>query len=117
MTQIGQQFYGQTKLIWAVNGKQPANYVDLMKASTIYNNFHRINEIQNNDYKIFSEVPVRFRPSDFVNLLNNNYAEIDGLACEILTIKYNDAESLATISYKMPFDYANGKVTVLTLND
>ena len=117
VTQIGQQFYGQTKLIWAVNGKQPANYVDLMKASTIYNNFHRINEIQNNDYKIFSEVPVRFRPADFVDLLNNNYAEIDGLACEILTIKYNDEQSLATISYKMPYDYANGKVVVLTLND
>ena len=117
VTQIGQQFYSQTKLIWAVNGKQPANYVSLMRASTIYNNYHVINEIQNNDNKIFSEVPVRLRPEDFINLLNNNYAEIDGLICEILTIKYNDEESLAVISYKMPYDYANGKVTVITIND
>jgi hypothetical protein len=116
VTQIGQQFYSQTKLLWAVNGKQPQNYVDIMRASNIYNQYHVINEIQNNDHKIFNDVPVRLRPAEFVNLLNNNYAIIDGLVCEILTIKYNDEQSLATITYKSPFDYANGKVNTIALN-
>jgi hypothetical protein len=117
VTQVGQQFYSQTKLLWAINGKQPENYTDIIKASAIYQNYHVINEIQNNDYKIINDAPVRLRPAEFVNLLNNNFANINGLVCEILRIRYNDEESKAIITYKEPFDYANGKVNVITIND
>ena len=114
--QISQQFFTTTKLLYTVAGKQPANYVDLIKASTIYNNYHKINEINLNDFKIFSEVPLRITSADFVNLLNNNYAEINGIVCEILTIKYVDEQSSAIITYKQPFDYASGKVETITIN-
>jgi hypothetical protein len=115
--QISQQFYTTTKMLYTVNGRQPENYPDLIKASTIYENYHSINEITINDYKIFSEVPLRITSSEFVNLLNNNYAEIDGVICEILTIKYFDEQSSALITYKRPFDYADGKVEIITIND
>jgi hypothetical protein len=116
VTQIGQQFYSVTKILWSVNGKQPVNYANLLKASTIYNDYHKINEIQINGYKIFSEVPIRITSEDFVNLLDNNYAYINGLLCEILSINYIDEESKAIISYKEPYDYASGKVVTITLN-
>ena len=117
VTQIGEQFYSVTKVLWAVNGKQPSNYTDHIRASVIYDNYHKINEIQINGYKIFSEVAIRVTSQDFVNLLDNNFAEINGLICEIISINYIDEDSLAIISYKEPFNYAQGKVEVLTIND
>lgn len=117
VTQISAQYYSITKLLYAVNGKQPVNYVDIIKASAIYNNFHKINEIQINGYKIFNEAPVRINSTEFVSLLNNNFAYIEGLLCEIISIKYVDNESKAIISYKQPLNYAQGKVEILTIND
>tara|TARA_R110000772_G_scaffold268739_1_gene398516 strand:+ start:22928 stop:24547 length:1620 start_codon:yes stop_codon:yes gene_type:complete len=114
--QISQQFFVQSKFLFTIGGKQPANYADLLRASTIYNNYHKINEITINDYKIISDAPVRLNSQDFVNLLDNNYAEINGVVCEILTIQYIDEESKAVISYKEPFNYANGKVSIITIN-
>ena len=62
-------------------------------------------------------MPLRLNDEEFVTLLNNNYAEINGVICEILTIEYKDEESIATISYKQPFNWANGKTNVITIND
>jgi len=114
--QISQQYFLVSKLMYTISGKQPANYADIMKASTIYNNYHTINQIQQNDFKIINDAPIAISPADFVNLLNNNYAEIDGLICEVLTIKYLDEESKAVISYKKPYDYADGKVQTIAIN-
>jgi hypothetical protein len=114
---LSQQFFQTTKLMYTVGGKQPSNYADIMKAGAIYNKYHKINEIQVNDYKIFSGVPLRLSGSEFVTLLDNNFAIIDGVVCEILNIQYKDEETLATITFKQPFDWADGKVTVLTIND
>ena len=117
ITKIGTQFYSQTKILWAVNGKQPVNYTDYIKASVIYDKYHKINEIEINGYKIFSEVPIRLTSEDFVNLLDNNYAYINGLLCEILSINYVDEESKAVITFKEPYNYAQGHVETITLND
>ena len=115
--QVSQQFFSRTKLMYTIGGKQPENYPDIIKASAIYNAYHRINEIQNNDYKVFSDVPIRLSSADFVNLMNNNFANIDGKVCEILTMQFFEEQSHAIISYKEPFDYADGKVYTLTIND
>jgi len=114
--QISSQFFTKTKMLYTVAGKQPANYADIIRASAIYNKYHKINEITINDFKIYSDVPIAITGDDFVNLLNNNYAEINGVICEILTLKYIDEESKAIISYKFPYDYANGKVQIITIN-
>jgi hypothetical protein len=50
-------------------------------------------------------------------LLNNNYAEIGGVNCEILQLEWIDEKSLATITYRIPDNYAAGKVTTLVIND
>lgn len=117
VTQISQQFYSVTKVLYAINGKQPANYINTLKASEIYNNFHKINEITLNSYKVYSDVPLRMKSTEFVSLINNNFAYINGVLCEILTIRFTDEQSNAIISYKEPFNYALGKVSILTIND
>ena len=88
-----------------------------MKASAIYNDFHKINEININSYKIYSDVPVRLKSQEFVSLLDNNFAYINGILCEILSVRYIDELSKAIISYKEPDNYALGKVDIVTIND
>lgn len=117
VTQLSQQYFGVTKVLYATNGRQPANYVDKIKASNIYKNYHNIDEININGFKIYSDVPVRLKSEEFVSLLDNNFAYIDGVLCEILTIRYIDELSQAIISYKEPYEYASGKVEINVINE
>lgn len=117
VTQISQQYYSVTKVLYASGGKQPSSYVNQIKASKIYDDWHKINEININSYKIYSDVPLRMNSDEFVSLINNNFAYINGVLCEILTIRFTDEKSKAIISYKEPNDYATGKVQIITIND
>jgi len=117
VTQISSQFFGVTKVLYAVNGRQPKNYVDKIKASNIYNLYHKINEINVNGFKVYNDAPMRLNPQEFISLLDNNFAYINGALCEILTVRFTDEQSQAVISYREPFNYAEGKVEILTIND
>lgn len=117
MLQISQQFFTQTKFLYLIGGKQPANYVSFVGASGLWNKFHFINQIQLYQFQIRSDVRTRISETDFVNLLNNNYAFINGVRCEILRIEYIDEKSFAKINYRQPDNYATGKVTTLTINE
>lgn len=117
VTQISQPFFSQTKMLFQVNGKQPVDYLDKIKAFSIYQNYHKIDEIDLNGKQVIQNAPVRMSEQNFVNLLNNNFAEIDGVVCEIISIRFNDEKSLATITYLIPNNYAVGKVTIETIND
>jgi len=113
---ISQNFFSVTKLLYTVNGKQPANFGDYVSATGLWNNYHYINQIALNSYKIKNEVRLRIMEEDFVTLLNNNWAEINGVNCEILKLEWIDEKSLATITYRIPDNYASGKVSTLTIN-
>ena len=113
---ISQNFFSVTKLLYTVNGKQPENFIDYVSARGLWNNYHYINQIALNSWKIKSEVRMRIMEEDFVTLLNNNWAEINGVNCEILKLEWLDEKSLATITYRIPDNYANGKVSTLTVN-
>lgn len=117
MLQISQQFFTQTKFLYLIGNKQPSNYVSFVSAAGLWEKFHFINQIQLYQYQIRSDVRTRISESDFVALLNNNFATIDGVNCEILRIEYIDEKSFAKINYRKPDTYATGKVTTLTINE
>ena len=117
VTQISQQYYSVTKVLYAVNGSQTSDYISKIKASKIYDDYHKINEITVNSYKIYNEVPLRMKSSEFQSLINNNFAYINGILCEILSISFIDEKSTSVISYKEPFNYAQGTVSIITIND
>jgi hypothetical protein len=114
---ISQAYYSQTKLVYSINRKIPSDWIEKQQASAIYDNYHQINEIQVNGYKVVNDAPVRLTANDFVTLLNNNFAQIDGIVCEILSIKFNDEKSLANITYRIPFNYANGQVEIIKIDN
>jgi hypothetical protein len=114
---VSQNYFTTTKLLYCINGKQQPDYLDFMAARSIWGKFHYINQIQLNDYVIKNEARIRMTQSDFVNLLNNNFAEINGVMCEILRIEWIDEKSFAQITYRERNNFAIGKVNTLVIND
>ena len=113
---VGQQYFVNTKLLYTSNGKQLENYIDKIGASALWNNHHYLSQIQLNGYKIKESVKILMNDENFVNLLNNNWANINGKVCELLQLEYKDMESYATISYKEPFDYSSKFLTTTIIN-
>lgn len=113
---IGQQYFVNTKLLYTTNGKQLESYIDKIGASSLWSNYHYLSQIQLNGYKIKESVKILMNDENFVNLLNNNWAVINGKICELLNLEYKDMESYATISYKEPFDYSSKFLTTTVIN-
>lgn len=114
---VSQNFFTTTKMLYTVSGKQQADFNNYVSAKALWNKFHYIEQIVLNDYQIKTDARVRIKGSDFVSLLDNNYAEIDGENCEILRLEWIDEKSQAIITYKKPYDYADGRVYTLTITE
>ena len=113
---ISQQFFSVTKCLYTTNGRQSVNYANFVSAMSLWNRFHYINEIQQNDWIVKTNARIRISSLDFVNLLQNNFAEIDGQLCEILNIEWIDETKNAKITYRIRKNYASGKVFTQQLN-
>ena len=123
--QISQQYFSTTKMIYGQSGavkpgeiiQTQSDFNNVVSAKSLWDKYHYINAIQNNDYIIRENVRIRISSSNFVSLLSNNFALIDGKLCEILRLEWIDEKSFAQISYKEPLDWANGKVETITINE
>jgi hypothetical protein len=116
--QVSQQFYGVTKLLKCdVNGKQPVDYLNTLRASAIYYNYHQQFEIQTNGFKRFENAPVLMNFAEYEQILNSNYADVDGVQCEILDLLHIPYSSEAIITYLFPFNYENVKITNFAINE
>jgi hypothetical protein len=114
---ISQNFFTVTKVLYAGNdGRQLPSYPNVVSATALWAKYHYINQIQLNDFAIRTENRLRLHHSEFVNLLNNNYIEIDGVNCEILRVEWIDEKSYASITYRKVYNYADGKVSTLVIN-
>lgn len=121
---IGNEYFSTTKslIVKPVIGDSEKVVIDFTKydsdysATALWDKYHYINYIANNDFIIRENARIRIHQSDFVSLLSNNWAWIDGKLCEILRLEWIDEKSDANITYKEPFDWANGKVSLLKLD-
>ena len=120
---VSQQYFMQTKVLYgelsAVNPNeiiQQQSYFDYVGASALWKKYHYINAIQNNDFIIKENVRIRITQQDFVSLLDNNYAELNGVLCEILQLEWIDEKSYAKITYKEPNNWADNKVETIVIN-
>ena len=113
---ISQQYFSITKLMYTNGGRQPVNYLSYIGAINVYNNFHKINQIELNGQKIRKNVRARFNDSDFLSLVSNNFANIDGDICEITGLTYIEDSHSVEITYREPDNYASGKVKTVVIN-
>lgn len=113
---ISQQFFATTKVLWTINGRQPVTFKDKVGAIQLWNKYHYIQQIQENDWILKSDVRIQMTSNDFVTLQDNNFAIIDGLMCEILNCEWIDEKSFAKITYKQRNQYATGHVYTLQID-
>lgn len=96
---ISQQYFTITKMLYLSNGKQPSNYLSLIKANTLYSNYHFINEVDKNLKRIYEE-EIRFSSQDFEALQNNNYVyNQDNELLEVLDFEWINKGKIAKIRY------------------
>ena len=122
--QISQLYFSTTKVLYGQTGQvianelvQEENYFDNVSAKALWDKYHYINEIQENDWKIYENSRIRLSHEQFVTLLGNNFAEINGIMSEILRIEWIDEKSFAQITYRTRNDWANNKVITQTIDE
>lgn len=115
VTMISQQYFNTTKLLYTVGGKQPADYLSKIRASSMFNQFHTIERIEVNGHKLRAS-QIRINDQDFVSLLQNNFASMDGIVSEIDEFDYIEDDHVIEASYREPFNYAAGLVNTIIIN-
>lgn len=116
--QISEQFFSNTKLLYTtVDGKQPSNYLNFIGADNLYNSYHAIENIQINGWKEYENAPLLLNFEQFSEILNNNYININNELCEIRSIEFVPYQAKATITYRTPLNYANGKITTFVISE
>jgi hypothetical protein len=55
--------------------------------------------------------------AEYEQILNSNYADVDGVQCEILDLLHIPYSSEAIITYLFPFNYENVKITNFAINE
>jgi hypothetical protein len=101
--QLSQQYFSNTKIfIHDGSEKMSVSSDDLLSPSTLWANFHAINNPAVYQFIVKENVKIPMNSVNFIEILNNNYAIIDGINCEITKIEYFDDKGFAIVSYKEP---------------
>lgn len=112
--QLSQQYFSSTKiLIHDGNEKMSTNSDTLLSPTGLWDNFHSINYPSQYQWIIKENVKIPMNSDVFLDLLNNNYATIDGTQCEITRLEYFDAKGFAIISYKQPNEIFKNNINIL----
>lgn len=90
-----------------VNGRIKSNWIERIGAEANFKRFHEIDFIGNNDFMIHDNEISECNDDLFVNLLNNDFAQINGNENEVLIATYQPFTRKSEISYKRASDYAS----------
>lgn len=112
--QLSQQYFSNTKIFIHDGGqKMNLNSDDLINPTYLWNNYHSINDPSRFQWIIKENVKIPMNSDNFLELLNNNYAIIDGVQCEITRLEYFDAKGFAIVSYKQPNENFKNNINIL----
>lgn len=103
---VSQQFFQNSKLMWIVGDRQPANYLDFIGAKPLYVNNHSMDEVKNSMFTVKSGMPIAFTGTMLENLLLNlsaNYVPLEtGEIAELLTLEFKPWRYEAVVDYRLP---------------
>ena len=112
--QISQQQYNVSKLMYINNGRQPANYLDIIGIEAIYNKFHTTNQVKENFKKIFTST-IKLSDYEFQSIVDGGNYIKDSLTdedLEILTIDWINETREAEINYSVKSTEGNNTQTI-----
>jgi hypothetical protein len=113
VTQISQQYYSVSKMLWATNGKQPANYLTKIGALPIANRYHAKNKVKENFQRI-ETARIPLSTANFDTITNNNYVlDENGNSLKLLTFEFINESKEADIEYSVSSNEGNNTKTIL----
>ena len=98
-----QYTYDRPKLLRMIGGLKTQS----ITAVEVFDNYHDIDFLGNNSFMIHTGEILECNDDLFVDLDNNDYAEINGEICEVIRVSYSPFKHKATIIYKQPSNYAS----------
>jgi hypothetical protein len=112
--QISSQYFNNTKLLWMQGSKLHPSQTDYIGCQAIANNYWYSRFIQNNQRRIYENVPVAMTESELFALMQNNYIVADdGQVVEITNIQWSEREHFATVSLRVPQQSINEKTVII----
>lgn len=106
---ISSNEFDRPKLLNLSGGKMLSNHRDTLSAKYLWDNYvNKKSPIHGNQFKIFEGVEIPFNLLDFIKLQKiNKFIDAEGNDAEMDDIDWNMFADVATISYKVPFNYTN----------
>ena len=112
--QLSQQYFSSTKIfIHDGSEKMSLNSDVILNPTYLWSSFHSINYPFKFQWIIKENVKIPMNSDTFLDLLNNNYATIDGIQCEITRLEYFDAKGFAVVSYKQPNEIFKNNINLI----
>jgi hypothetical protein len=112
--QLSEQYFSSTKIFIHDGFEKMSSTSDTLLAPTnLWNKFHYINNPFEYQWIIKENVKIPMNSDNFMELLNNNYAIIDGIQCEITRLEYFDQKGFAIVSYKQPNTIFKNNINIL----
>jgi hypothetical protein len=112
--QISSQYFNNTKLLWMQGSKLHPQQTNFIGCQAIANNYWYSRFIENNQRRIYENVPVAMTESELFALMQNNYIVADdGQVVEITSIQWSEREHYATVSLRVPQQSINEKTVII----
>jgi hypothetical protein len=112
--QISSQYFNTTKLLWMQSSKLHPQQTNFIGCQAIANNYWYSRFIENNQRRIYENVPVAMTESELFTLMQNNYIVADdGQVVEITSIQWSEREHFATVSLRVPQQSINEKTLII----
>jgi hypothetical protein len=97
--EVTNQYFAITKLVLIDGGgKMFSN--EKMAPTYLWDKFHSVNDPNLYSWIIRRKVPTAMTENEFLQLLDNNYAQINGTQCEIINLEFLPMQNKAFIDYK-----------------
>jgi hypothetical protein len=109
--EVTSQYFSVAKLVIIDGaGKMYAN--DKLFPSVLWDKYHSVNNPNLHTWIIRKKVPTAMTEEQFLQLLDNNYAQINGTQCEILSLEYLPMQNRALLDYKQKVKFYKQNVSI-----
>lgn len=113
--QISQQQFSVSKLLYLSGTKQPVNYLDIIGAKKIQQEFHEKNQVKEN-FKKIQNSSIGMSDEQFKNIVNGGNKITDSITgedLEILTIEWINQTRTAQIQYSVSSTEGDNTETII----
>lgn len=112
--QISSQYFSTTKLLWMNGTKLSAQQNNFIGCEQIITNYHSNKYIENNQKKVYLEMPLPLTENELFALLQNNFVNLqNGLTAEIKRIDWMEETRLASVDYTIKKNAVNEQTIVI----